>query len=102
MGIQPDEPESKPAPLAEPIVISKIWKSRHRTEHVRTELSEHQGHPLINVRIWQTGSDGIDRPTTRGIALTVRKLPELAAAINRALARAKELGLISDDGKAEA
>jgi hypothetical protein len=86
--------------LPEPVVISKFWKSRNHTEHVRVELSEYQGHPLINVRVWQTGSDGIDRPTTKGIALAVRKLPALAAALARAEIKAREIGLI--DGQDEA
>jgi len=52
---------------------------------------------LINVRIWQTGSDGIDRPTVKGIALAVRKLPKLASSLAKAEARARELGLLEDD-----
>jgi hypothetical protein len=91
---------SAPATLAEPIVISKIWKSRHHTEHVRTEISEHQGRVIINVRIWQTGSDGIDRPTLRGIALAVGKLPELARALAKAEIKARELGLLDDESRA--
>src|SRR5665213_3517704 len=83
--------------LDEPVVISKFWKSRNHTEHVRVELSEYQGRPLINVRIWQTGSDGIDRPTVRGIAMAVRKLPELASALAKAEIKARALGLISGD-----
>jgi hypothetical protein len=82
--------------LAEP--IAKFWKSpRDRAAHVRIELSEFKGHPLVNIRIWETGSDGIDRPTVRGIALGIAKLPELAAGIAKALAKARELGLLDDD-----
>jgi hypothetical protein len=87
---------AKCPPLAEP--IAKLWKSRNHTEHVRVELSEYEGHPLVNVRIWQTGSDGIDRPTVKGIAMAVRKLPELAHALVKAETRARELGLIGDEG----
>jgi hypothetical protein len=46
------------------------------------------------VRIWKTGSDGIDRPTVAGIALAVRKLPELTRALLKAEDKARELGLI--------
>ena len=88
---------AKPAPLAVP--IAKFWKSpRDHTKHVRIEISEYEGHPLVNVRIWKTGSDGIDRPTVAGIALAIRKLPELADGINKALRKAREIGLI-DDGE---
>jgi Transcriptional Coactivator p15 (PC4) len=91
--------ENRKPPLDEP--IARFWKStRDRTAHVRVDFSEYKGHPLINVRVWQTGSDGIDRPTTKGIALTIGKLPELHAALTRALARAKELDLLSDQGEA--
>jgi Transcriptional Coactivator p15 (PC4) len=85
--------------LPGPIQIAKFWKSRNHSEHVRVELSEYEGHPLINVRIWQTGSDGIDRPTTKGIAMAVRKLPELASALARAETKARELGLIDDESE---
>jgi Transcriptional Coactivator p15 (PC4) len=85
--------------LEEP--IAKFWKSpRDRRAHVRVDLGEYEGHPLINVRVWETGSDGIDRPTKKGIALTVRKLPELHAAITKALAKARELSLLDDGGEA--
>jgi hypothetical protein len=79
-----------------PETISKFWKSRNHSEHVRVELTEYQGHTLINVRLWQTGSDGIDRPTVKGVALAVRKLPELASALARAEIRARELGLLNN------
>jgi hypothetical protein len=88
------------ATLAEPVVIAKFWRSRNHSEHVRIELSEYEGRPLINVRIWQTGSDGIDRPTKKGIAMAVRKLPELASALAKAEIRARELHLL--DGQDEA
>jgi hypothetical protein len=84
--------------IAQPVPIAKFWKSqRDHTKHVRMELSEYEGHPLINVRIWKTGSDGIDRPTVAGIALAIRKLPELADGINKALRKARELGLLDDE-----
>jgi hypothetical protein len=75
----------------------KLWKSRDRSTHVRVEISEHQGRCLLNVRIWQTGSDGIDRPTIKGIALAIRKLPDLADGINKMLAKARAIGLLDDD-----
>ena len=89
-------------PLAEPIEIAKFWKNRRRAESVHVTLSEYEGHAIINVRIYSTGSDGIDRPTTKGIALSVRKLPELASALAKAETKARALGLIDDqDGASE-
>ena len=84
--------------LDEPVVISKFWKNRRRSESVHVSLSEYEGHCLINVRVYCTGTDGIDRPTFKGVAMSVRRLRELAKAINKAVARAQELHLI-DDGE---
>lgn len=83
--------------LSEPVEIAKFWKNRGRNESVHVALSEYEGHNLINVRVYSTGTDGVDRPTQKGIAMSVRKLPELADALNRALTKAREIGLIDDD-----
>lgn len=82
------------APPQLPIQIAKFWKSRSRNEHVRVEISEYREHPLINIRVWQTGSDGVDRPTTKGIALAIAKLPELTKALLQAEAKAYSIGLL--------
>jgi hypothetical protein len=88
--------------LPETVPIAKFFKSvRDRTKHIRVELSEHKGHLLVNVRVWQTGSDGVDRPTVQGIALAVRKLPTLTTALLKAEDKARELGLLNDDGAGE-
>jgi transcriptional coactivator p15 (PC4) len=84
--------------LPEPVEIAKFWKNRRRVESLHVSLSEYEGHALINVRIYATGSDGIDRPTTKGVAMGIRKLPELARALVKAEAKAHELGLLDDDG----
>jgi hypothetical protein len=83
--------------LPEPIEIAKFWKNRRRVESVHVSLSEYEGHALINVRIYATGTDGIDRPTQKGVAMAVRKLPELARALVTAESKARELGLLDDD-----
>jgi hypothetical protein len=71
--------------LAVPITILKSWKSpRNRRVHFRLNLSEHKGHALVDMRLWETGTDGIDRPTVKGVALAVHKLPELARALAKA------------------
>jgi hypothetical protein len=83
--------------LPEPIEIAKFWKNRARVQSLHVSLSEYENHPLINVRIFSTGSDGIDRPTTKGISMHVRKLPELARALVLAETKARELGLLDDE-----
>jgi hypothetical protein len=89
------------AMLPEPIEIAKFWKNRRRVESLHVSLSEYEGHALINVRIYATGTDGIDRPTTKGVSMSIRKLPELSSALTRAEAKARELGLLIDDGASE-
>ena len=88
----------RPTPAA-PVEVAKFWKNRRRNESVHVSLSEYEGHVLINVRTYATGTDGIDRPTPKGVAMGIRKLPELAAALTKALAKARELGLIDDAGE---
>jgi hypothetical protein len=67
--------------------IAKFWKNRRRAESVHVTLSEYEGRALINVRVYATGADGIDRPTPKGIAMGIRKLPELARALAKAEGR---------------
>ena len=79
----------KPIPLNEPVVISKFWKNRRRSESVHVTLSEYEGHRLINVRVYCTGTDGVDRPTPKGVAMAVGKLPALARALVAAEAKSR-------------
>jgi Transcriptional Coactivator p15 (PC4) len=83
--------------LPEPVEIATFWKNRGRVESFHVSLSEYEGHALINVRIYATGTDGIDRPTQKGVAMGVRKLPELAQALVKAEAQARSLGLLDDE-----
>lgn len=80
--------------LSEPITVAKAWKNRQRRESVHVGLSEYEGRILISVRVFATGADGIDRPTTKGISMAVNKLAWLAKALAKAEATARELGLI--------
>ena len=86
---------AKASPLATPIIIERICKSRRRDEHVRLELCEFHERPIFNLRIWRTGADGVDRPTERGIAMAVDKLPDVTRALLRAEDKCRELGLIN-------
>jgi hypothetical protein len=64
---------------------------------VRVQLREFEGAALVDVRKHYTGADGKLQPTKKGLSLAIRRLPELAAAINKALAKAKQLGLVDDE-----
>jgi hypothetical protein len=87
--------------LPGPVEIAKLWKNRRQVESLHVSLSEYEGHALINVRIYATGTDGIDRPTTKGVAMSIRKLPALARALAIAESTARELGLLDDDRAGE-
>jgi hypothetical protein len=87
--------------LPEPIEVAKWWKSRRRDIAIVVSLSAYEGHNLVNVREHFIGSDGCMRPTTKGLAMVVRRLPDLAAAVNKALAKSLELGLLQDDEATE-
>ncbi len=80
-------------PLTEPIVTGEFWRNR-RGESVRVQLREYQGQALADVRVFYTNAEGKLTPTSKGVAVAIRKLPELTAAIGKALAKATELGLL--------
>ena len=85
---------------SEPITVSEWWKNRGG-ESVRISLSTYQGRNLIDIRTWHS-SEGKLVPG-KGFAADVRHLPHLAAALAKAEAKARELGLITsgDDGSTQ-
>jgi hypothetical protein len=80
-------------PLREPIVVGEFWCNR-RGEAVRVQLREFEGHALIDVRRHYTAADGKLAPTKKGLAIAIRHLPALAAAVAKAEQKAREIGLI--------
>ncbi|MCC8964893.1 transcriptional coactivator p15/PC4 family protein [Bradyrhizobium sp. Pear76] len=83
--------------LAEPVVVDQFWANR-RHDAIITELSTYKGHNLINVRKHAMSKDGRLVPTAKGVAIKVTRLPDLAKAINKALDKARELGLLQGEG----
>src|SRR3954470_22454171 len=69
---------------------------KNKLEEIRVELSEHNGHDLINLRVWaDPRNGGAERiPTRAGIACRVALLPELISALRQAEVEARERGLI--------
>jgi hypothetical protein len=82
--------------LTQPIVVARFWRNR-RGEAVVVSFREYEGRALIDCRIHFTNKQGKLQPTRKGHALVVARLPDLAKAVNRALAKAKELGLIPEE-----
>ena len=66
-------------------------------QEIRVELNEFRGYDLINLRVWAEPRDGGSEriPTKAGIACKVALLPELIAALQKAEAEARRLGLLS-------
>jgi hypothetical protein len=83
--------------LAEPVVIDRFWKNR-RKDAVVTSLRSYEGFNLCDLRVNYMSKAGKLEPTPKGLCVVVTRLPDLAKAINKALARAKELGLIDEEG----
>jgi hypothetical protein len=84
--------------LPEPVEIAKFWRNR-RGEAVIVSLREYEGRVLIDCRVNFTNKEGKFQPTSKGLSLVVLRLPELAKAVTKALAKARELGLIDDEGE---
>jgi hypothetical protein len=83
-------------PLAEQVVVDRFWKNR-RKDAIVVSLSSYEGHNLIDVRTHYMSKEGKLLPTAKGVAISILRLPELAKSINKALAKARELGLIPDE-----
>ena len=75
-------------------LISVIRKNA--AEEIRVELSEFNGHQLVNFRVWTDPRDGgAERiPTKAGIACRVALLPEIIEALQQAEAQARARGLL--------
>ena len=71
---------------------------KNRREEIRVELCEYRGYDLINLRVWvdlhDSSGDGI--PTKAGIAFRVTLIPDLIAALQKAEAEARRLGLLDE------
>ena len=84
--------------LPEPVEVAKFFKNR-RKDVIVVSLSTYEGRNLVDVRQHFHNDQGQMRPTSKGVAMVVLRLPDLAKAINKAMAKAKakELGLLDDD-----
>jgi hypothetical protein len=78
-----------------PIIAAKFWRNR-RGEAVFVTLKALEGRPIADVRVHYTDREGKLRPTGKGVAVVMSRLPDLAKAINKAVERAKALGLLPE------
>ena len=86
--------------LSEPVEVAKFFKNR-RKDVIVVSLSTYEGRNLVDVRQHFHNDKGQMRPTSKGVAMVVLRLPDLAKAVNKAMAKAKELGLLDDDEASE-
>jgi hypothetical protein len=82
--------------LDEPIEW-RLWKNRQRREAIVASISTYEGRNVAGIRLYTTNQAGKMLPTTKGVTMAVERLPELATAINRALKKARELGILPAD-----
>jgi hypothetical protein len=80
-------------PLAEPIKWS-LWRNRARNEEVRVTLCRFNDRPIGDVRIFFTTTDGRMQASKKGVAVDISRLPALADMLAKAVAKARELGLL--------
>jgi hypothetical protein len=80
-----------------PIEIAS-WP-RNSRETVKVSLDQYKGNNLIACRCWYVGTDGELKPG-KGLTLSVKHLPELSAALAKALEAARSHGLVPMEGGA--
>jgi len=81
-------------PIEEDIIVGSIPKNQR--EEVRVTLSNFKGHDLLGARIWYKSGEGF-RPTSKGISVNVKILPELIGLLEEAEKKAIELGVIGGE-----
>lgn len=97
---QPERPRNNylaKSGAVDPFIVAEWPINRHDT--VRLSIEQFKGVWLVNLRKWFEAEDSELRPG-KGIALSVRHLPQLAEAVAKALSIARERGLMAVDGEA--
>ena len=60
--------------------------AKNAFEEVRAYLQPYKGSQLAQIRVFTPDKNDVDRPTKKGIALSIRDLPKLAQAVDALLA----------------
>jgi hypothetical protein len=77
-----------------PVTLAE-WP-RNSRETLRVRLDTFNGQTIIDCRSWWSDAAGELRPGKSGLTLAVRHLPDLADALAKALAHARNTGLLVD------
>ncbi|WP_018320236.1 hypothetical protein [Bradyrhizobium sp. WSM2793] len=83
--------------LAEPIPFRFFKNRRKDVVAVTLQVFTPAGKDPINVvdvRLFAMNRAGANVPTSKGVSMSVNRLPDLAKAVSQALAKARELGLL--------
>lgn len=86
--------------LAEPVTIDSFWINRAHDACV-LKVWTWKNHNLIDIRKHSMNRTGQLVPTPKGLSLKITRLPDLAKAIDKALRKARKLGLLADDDHGE-
>jgi hypothetical protein len=79
-----------------PILVGQFPANSRET--ARVILEKYKGHNLLYLNKWYVSPDGELLPGMGGFAVNVRCLPRLKELIDQALAKAIEIGLVSNGG----
>jgi hypothetical protein len=82
--------------MAEATIIAE-WPLNRR-ETFRVSLSEYNGHPTFDARVWFDDGAGHVKPGKKGITLGMKQLPKLAEALAKARVEAEARRLLAHDG----
>jgi hypothetical protein len=90
--------------LDEPITF-RFFKNR-RKDLIAVTLQTYtppKGDPLnvVDIRMFAMDKQGCNKPTAKGVTMSVRRLRDLHAAISKALAKAEALDLINGEEQGE-
>jgi hypothetical protein len=91
-------PRQCPIAENEPIEIAKFWKSgRDRKNSIVVAIKQYEGHVFLDCRLYGTNAEGQTVSTGKGVTIGMLRMTEFLRAIQKAHAKSKELGLLSDD-----
>ena len=77
--------------------VHKMWRDR-RGNALYFALRSYEGRAFADIRVYYTNSSGVLAPTPKGITFALNKLPEVAKALSKMCAEARELGLLKIEG----
>jgi hypothetical protein len=85
--------EAIPSGVKLPVIIRQWVKNRQEVAQVC--LDQYKGHPTLDCRSWYRDvASGQLKPSPKGWTLPLAQAADLAVAINDAIAKAQELGLL--------